>query len=153
MSTTAEQVDRKTVTPEEASEIQKLSLQNSQLRMEIEQAGRELLNAQALEAKHRAESQRLLHEQSIAQKLLKKIHEESKEERTQGRLLIEDLELQISDLKANQRMMQQFSQSEDLKNSQILGAERHQTPDSAKPPTSYRNKKNKKVAKSSRNVT
>jgi hypothetical protein len=62
--------------------------------------------------------------------------------------------LQITDLKANQRMMQQFSQNEDLKNSQILGAER-QTPDSTKPPTtgSSRNKKGKKISKSFRNST
>jgi hypothetical protein len=146
----AEQVDRNAVAPAEAAEIQALGLQNSKLRLDIEQAGRELLDAQELEAGYRAASQRLLHEQSIAQKLLKKVNEESKQERNQGRLLIDDLELQISDLKANQRMMQQFSQSEDLKNSQILGAERHAT-NLAKPSASSRNRKSKKISKSSRN--
>ena len=148
----AEQVDRKSVTPEEASEIQSLGLQNSKLRLDIEQAGRDLLHAQALEAKYRADSQRLLHEQSVAQNLLKKINEESNLEQNQGRLLIEDLELQISDLQANQRMMEQFSQNDDLKNSQILGAELQTQ--SSKTPTVGRNKKSKKnTTKSSRNAT
>lgn len=153
-SLTAEQVDRKTVTPDKAAEIQSLGLQNSKLRMDIERAGRELLHAQGLEAGYRAASQRLLHEQSNAQKLLEKIREESKRERNEGRLLIEDLELQISDLKANQRMMEQFSQNTDLKNSQILGAER-QISGSVKPTTSNsnRNKKSKKISKSSRTST
>jgi hypothetical protein len=117
--------------------------------MDIEQAGRELLEAQDLESGYRAASQRLLQEQKIAQNLLKKVAEESEHERNQGRLLIEDLELQISDLKANQRMMQQFLQNDDLKNSQILGAE-CQVTNSAKPSNTSKNKKNKKVAKSSR---
>lgn len=142
----AEQVDRKTLAPEEAAEIQNLGLQNSQLRVEIENVGRELLDAQKLEATYRASSQRLLHEQSITQNLLKKVKEESQQERDHGQLLIEDLELQVSDLKANQRMMQQFSQNEDLKNSQILGAER-QISDSGKPTTGSRNKKSKKFSR------
>ena len=149
---TAEQVDRHAVAPEEASEIQNLGVQNSKLRMDIDQAGRELLDAQELEVGYRAASQRLLHEQTIAQNLLNKVSEESKQERNQSRLLIEDLELQIFDLKANQKMMQQFSQNEDLKNSQILGAERQIT-DSTRPTTgtSSRKKKSKKISKPPRN--
>ena len=145
---TAEQVDRNTMAPENASEIQSLGLQISKLRIDIERAGRELLDVQELEASYRAASQRLIHEQSIAQNLLNKVNEECQQERNEGRLLIEDLEFQISDLKANQRMMQQFSQNEDLKNSQIIGAERQiSETTNIKMATGNRNKKSKKISK------
>jgi hypothetical protein len=104
-----------------------------------------LLDAQALEAGHRATSQRLLREQATTQELLKKTSEESKLEREEGQIQIEDLELQIADLKANQRMMEQFSQNEDLKNSQIFGAAEHQLNQSCK--SGNKNRKGKKITK------
>ena len=118
----AEQVDQNAMTPAEAAEIDSWQKEIGILREKIERAGRELLLLQAQQAGHRATSQRLLREQRVAQDLLTKIREESAMEYEQGRVQIEELEQQIADLTANQKMMQQFSQNEDLKNSQIFGA-------------------------------
>jgi translation elongation factor EF-1beta len=74
----------------------------------------------------------------VSQDLLKKIQEEAASEYELGRMQIEELEFQIDDLTANHRMMQQFSQNDDLKNSQIVGTEQAQ-------PT--KSKKGKKVRK------
>lgn len=118
----AEQVDRNNMTPADAAEIGNWQKGIGILRENIERAGRELLALQAQQAGHRATSQRLLREQRVTQDLLTKIREESAMEYEQGRMQIEELEQQIADLTANQKMMQQFSQNEDLKNSQIFGA-------------------------------
>jgi hypothetical protein len=138
----AQQVDQKTITTDEALEIENLGSQINVLRLDIDRAGRELLDAQALEAGHRATSKRLLREQTSMQELLRKIRDEAAIEREQGQVQIEELELQIDDLKTNQRMMHHFSQDEDLKNSQIFGAEQ-QTCQFSKPTT----KKGKKIRK------
>lgn len=119
---TAEQVDQESMTQAEAAEIENLKKGIAILRENIDRVGRDLLALQAQEAGHRATSQRLLREQRVTQDLLTKIREESSIEHEQGRLQIEELEQQIADLTANQKMMQQFSQNEDLKNSQIFGA-------------------------------
>ena len=118
----AEQVDPNGMTPVEAAEIQHLQQEIAALRETIDRAGRDLLELQAQQAGHQATSQRLLREQRLTQDLWIKIREESAMEHEQGRLQIEELEQQIADLTANQKMMQQFSQNEDLKNSQIFGA-------------------------------
>lgn len=122
-------------------EIENLSAQINELRVDIDRAGHALLDVQALEAGHRATSQRLLHEQTVIQELLKKIRDESAVEHEKGQEQIEELELQIADLNANQKMMQQFLQDENLKNSQIFAAEQQVSP-SSKP-----NRKGKKFRK------
>jgi len=66
-------------------------------------------------------SQRLLREQSIGKELLAKIREETLAEHKSGRTRMEDLEMQISDLNANLRMMSQFAKNEELKQAQIFG--------------------------------
>lgn len=135
---TAQQVDQESMTPEETSKIKSLREQIAALRADIDRAGRELLDSQAQEAGHRATSQRLLREQRVAQDLLTKIQQEALSEHEQGRMQIEELELQIADLTANHRMMQQFSQNDDLKNAQIFGTEQ----------SSPKSKKGKKPKKS-----
>lgn len=129
---TAQQVDQESMTPDDAAEIEDLREQIAALRADIDRAGRQLLDSQAQEAGHRATSQQLLREQRVAQDLLKKIREELASEHEQGQMQIEELELQIDDLTANQRMMQQFSQNEDLKNSQIFGTEQSSQPKTKK---------------------
>jgi len=129
---TAEQVDQNTMTAAEAAEIDNLKKGIALLRENIGMAGKDLLDWQAQEAGHRATSQRLLREQRVTQDLLTQIREEAAAEHEQGRLQIEELEQQIADLKANQKMMQQFSQNEDLKNSQIFGASSEQSPNKGK---------------------
>ena len=119
----AEQVDQEAMTVTEAQEVENLRAEIGRLRSDIDRAGRELLDSQAQEAGHRATSQRLLEEQRDRQEILQKARQEAESERESAKLEIEELEQQITDLKANQRMMQQFSQNEDLKNSQIFGAE------------------------------
>jgi hypothetical protein len=125
-------------------EIENLGFHISKLRIEIDRVGRDLLDAQALEAGYRATSQRLLREQAMTQEMLKRTREESRLERVGGEIQIKDLELQIADLKANQRMMEQFSQNEDLKNSQILGAEQQVSQSSKQ---TKKNRKGKKITK------
>jgi hypothetical protein len=135
---TAQQIDQDSLTPSEALEVDKIRQQIALLRIDIERASRELLDSQAQEAGHRATSQRLLREQRVSQDLLKKIQEEAASEYELGRMQIEELEFQIDDLTANHRMMQQFSQNDDLKNSQIVGTEQ------AQPPKTKKGKKTRK---------
>jgi hypothetical protein len=118
---TSAQVDRENMTKEEEKEIELLQKEIDRIRTEIDSASRDLLEVQAQEAGHRATSQRLLREQQVAQDLLNKIREEAAAEHERGRMEIEELEQQIADLTANQRMRDQFSRNEDLVNSQIFG--------------------------------
>lgn len=118
---TAALVDKDEMTPEEAKETEAIQKQIEKIRAEVEVAAKELLEAQALEASLRATSQRLLTEQQQSDELLKKIQEEHQRENEQGRLQVEDLEQQISDLSANLRMRQRFCQNDELSNAQIFG--------------------------------
>ena len=118
---TAEQIDKESISEEERKEIEQRKLFIEQQRAEIEKVGRELLDLQSQEAGHRAASQRLLREQQVAQDLLKKIREESSREQNDGRKQVDELEQQIEDLTANQKMRNQFSQDKELLNAQIFG--------------------------------
>ena len=114
-------VDKQSLIPEEAKEIEELQTENRIARENIRKASKELIEAQAREAELREISGRLLSEQKESNELLKKIEEEHWIENEKGRLQIEDLELQITDLEANIRMRQQFSQNNELANAQIFG--------------------------------
>ena len=118
---TAALVDEGSMTAEEHLEIEDIKSDISRLRKYIDQAGRQLLDAQAQEAGHRATSQRLLAEQQATNELLKKLQEEANRESDRGKMKVEDLELQVADLTANLRMRQQFSQNEELNQAQIFG--------------------------------
>lgn len=118
---TAEQVDLDSLTKREAEAIQKLKSEISELRVEADVVGRDLLDAQAQEAGHRADSQRLLREQQVAQDLLKAIQEETMHEEEQGKMQVEELKQQIVDLTANLRMRHQFSRDQELTNAHIFG--------------------------------
>jgi hypothetical protein len=107
---TAENVDHSTMTADEGREIESLQSEIANLRSEIDRVTRELLDSQAQEAGHRATSQRLL-----------KIRTETTKEHDEGQLQVEELEQQIADLTANQRMRDQFSQDEELQQAQIWG--------------------------------
>lgn len=117
---TEQQLDRDTMTPKEASQIGSLRAEIAQLRSKIEQESRELVELQGQEAGNRAKSQDLLREQGVAQEQLKKLRAENSVEYEKGRMEIEELEQQISDLTANQKMMHEFSRNQSLHNSQIL---------------------------------
>jgi hypothetical protein len=118
---TAALVDKNAMTPDEAKEIENLRSDISKIRKEIGNSSKELLEAQALEAGLRATSQKLLTEQQNSNDLLKNIQEEHRRENELGKMQIEDLEQQITDLSANLRMRQKFSQSDELNNAQIFG--------------------------------
>lgn len=118
---TAEQVHMDSLTTEEAEAIKKLKSEISELRVEADVVSRDLLDAQAQEAGHRADSKRLLREQQVAQDLLKAIQEETRREEGQGRMQVEELEQQIVDLTANLQMRHQFSQDQELTNAHIFG--------------------------------
>jgi hypothetical protein len=118
---TAENVDHSTMTAGEGREIESLQSEIANLRSEIDRVSRELLDSQAQEAGHRATSQRLLREQQVVQELLLKIRTETTKEHDEGQLQVEELEQQIADLTANQRMRDQFSQDEELQQAQIWG--------------------------------
>ncbi len=114
-------VDKHSLIPEEAKEIEELQTENRIARENIRKASVELIEAQAREAELREISGRLLSEQKESNELLKKIQEEHRIENEKGRLQIEDLEMQIADLEANLRMRQQFSRNNELVNAQIFG--------------------------------
>jgi len=137
---TEDNLDQSTMTPEEAAEIEQLHLEAATFRVEIDKVGRELLEWQGKEAGHRAKSQSLLREQQIVQDLLNTIKEETAKEHADGTLQVEELEQQIADLTANQRMRDQFSQDEELQQAQIWGMTSENN----------RNKKGKKARRSVR---
>jgi len=129
---TAENVDAQAMTKEEAKEIDNLRGDVARFRNEIDRLSRQLLDAQAQEAGHRADSQRLLREQSVANDLLDKIKEEASRENMEGQMQVDDLEQQIADLTANLRMRDQFSQNNELNNAQIFGTTSALNPKSGK---------------------
>jgi len=117
---TEQQLDKDAMTPKEVNQIRSLRSEIDQIRSKIDKVSHELVDLQAKEAGNRAKSQRLLQEQGIAQDLLKQIHSKTADEYERGSLEIEELEQQISDLTANQKMMHEFSRNQSLHNSQIL---------------------------------
>jgi BRCA1-associated protein len=114
-------VDRDSMIPEEAKEIEEIQIEIRIVRESIGNTSKELIEAQAQEVELRAVSGRLLSEQKESNELLKTIQEEHRRENEEGKLQIEDLELQISDLKTNLMMRQQISQNNELANAQIFG--------------------------------
>jgi BRCA1-associated protein len=114
-------VDNSSLSPSEVKETELLTAEIAKTRKEIEQASKELLEAQAQQAGLRETSQRLLAEQQLSNELLMRIQEEHRRENEQGKIQIEDLEQQIADLSANLRMRTQFSQNNELSNAQIFG--------------------------------
>jgi hypothetical protein len=134
----AEQVDAESMTKEELGLIESIKTEIAEFRAEIDRVSRELLDSQAQEAGNRATSQRLLREQQVSQALLKKICEDTNREHQQGNMQVEELEQQIADLTANQRMRDQFSHSDELQNAQIFGTT------SAEPKSSKKGKKTRR---------
>lgn len=120
---TAELVDVSRMTIQERQETEELQKDIESLRSKIDAMNRDVLDAQGQEAGHRAISQTLLREQQVAQDLLASIKGEAAKEQEDGRQQIEELEQQIADLAANQRMRQQFSQDEELLNAQLFGTQ------------------------------
>jgi chromosome segregation ATPase len=118
---TAENVDAQAMTKEEAEEISALKADVAQIRADIGRLSRQLLDAQAQEAGYRADSQRLLREQSVAKDLLDKIKEEAARENMEGQMQVDDLEQQVADLTANLRMRHKFTRDKELSNAQIFG--------------------------------
>ena len=118
---TAALVDENSMTTQELQVISELKDDITRLRADIDHVGGDLLDAQAQEAGHRATSQRLLAEQQVANNLLAKITEEANVEHQEGKMQVEEMEQQISDLTANLKMRKQFSQSAELSNAQIFG--------------------------------
>jgi hypothetical protein len=120
-SLTAALVDERTMNAEEQHEADALKADIADFQEKIEQAGRDLIQIQAQEANYRQASQLLLTEQQEANEVLREIEEQSRLESELGKMKIEDLETQISDLTANLRMRNQFSQNHELSNAQIFG--------------------------------
>ena len=114
-------VDRDSMIPEEAKEIEEIQIEIRIIRESIGNTSKELIEAQAQEVELRAASGRLLSQQKESNELLKTIQEEHRRENEEGKLQIEDLELQIADLKSNLMMRQQISQNNELANAQIFG--------------------------------
>ena len=117
----AERIDVSQMIDEEKLEMEGLQRDVCALRSKIDAVSREVLAAQAQEAGHRANSQRLLREQQVVQDLISKVSVATAMEQEQGRRQIDDLEQQIADLTTNQRMRRQFSQDEELLHAQVFG--------------------------------
>ncbi|KAL7546394.1 hypothetical protein ACHAWF_009729 [Thalassiosira exigua] len=109
------------ISDREKREILFLQKDSERLKRDVEKLSSALLDVQTKEAKHRSMSQRLLREQSISKDLLEKIRQETLSEHESGKQRMEDLELQITDLTANLRMMSQFANNEELSQAQIFG--------------------------------
>ena len=120
---TTQLVDQESLTPGEQREIDEVRSDIERIRRENDDTSRLLLDAQAQEAEFRVTSQQLLGEQQEANEMIKSIEEEARQENEFGKIQIEDLEQQVSDLTANLRMRHQFSQSEELNNAQIFGTD------------------------------
>lgn len=118
---TAEQVDRSIMTPAETAEVEALQTEIATLRVSIDHVSRELLDAQAMEAVQRTTSANLLRQQQVAQDLVQRLEKETADERAVGRQQVDELEQQIADLTANQRMRHQFTENEELQQAQIWG--------------------------------
>lgn len=118
---TGARVCQESVSDKDRGMIEGLQSAIAEYQSEIEKAGRELVELQSQEVGYRAHSQRLLREQQVVQEDLRKIQEEAKAEDKEGRMQVEELEQQIADLTANQKMRNQFSVDKELANSQIFG--------------------------------
>ncbi|KAL3942902.1 MAG: hypothetical protein SGBAC_002974 [Bacillariaceae sp.] len=118
---TGEFLDSATLSEKELREIEELKHEIETLRQEIDVTGQDYVQSKEQEAVQRNTSQHLLREQQEANKLLKEIESDAKEEADKGKLQVEDLEQQVSDLTANLRMMQQFSQNSELQKAQLFG--------------------------------
>ena len=127
---TALLVDHNALSPKEKAELEDLQTEIAKLRLEIDVASRDLVEAQAFEAGQRAISQRLLREQQEASTLIQTIEQQTREEAQQGQFQVDDFEQQIRDLTANLKMRQQFSQNEELNEAQIFGTNETTTPGS-----------------------
>eukprot|EP00985_Skeletonema_marinoi_P015236 scaffold7821_cov103-Skeletonema_marinoi.AAC.3 len=105
----------------ESREIDALRKDCDRLNSEVEKLSSTLLDLQTDEAKHRATSQKLLRDQTISKDLLEKIRMDTTKELESSDEMFEDLQLQISDLTANIRMMQQIAVDDELNQAQIFG--------------------------------
>lgn len=109
------------ISDRESREIIALQKDCKRLNSEVEKLSSVLLDLQTEEAKHRATSQKLLREQTVSKDLLEKIRIDTTKVLESSDEIYEDLKLQISDLEANIRMMQQIAVDEELSQAQIFG--------------------------------
>ncbi len=109
------------ISDRESREIDALRKDCERLNSEVDKLSSVLLDLQTEEAKHRATSQKLLREQTISKDLLEKIRFDTTKEIESSDDMFEDLQLQISDLTANIRMMQQIAVDDELSQAQIFG--------------------------------
>jgi Zn-finger in ubiquitin-hydrolases and other protein len=116
-----DQLDTTIMTGAEQHELDRLHHEIAALRRKVDVEAKKLLDARAQEARERETSQRLLKEHQVSKDMFQRLQTEIAAEAQQGQMEIEDLEQQIADLTANQRMMHEFSTSDDLRNSQIIG--------------------------------
>jgi Zn-finger in ubiquitin-hydrolases and other protein len=116
-----DQLDTTTMTGAEQRELDRLHHEIAALRRKVDVEAKKLLDARSQEARERETSQRLLKEHQVSKDMFQRLQTEIAAEAEQGQMENEDLEQQIADLTANQRMMHEFSTSDDLRNSQIIG--------------------------------
>ena len=109
------------ISDKESREIDALRKDCERLNGEVESLSSALLDLQTEESKHRATSQKLLRDQTISKDLLEKIRTDTAKEIESSDEMFEDLQMQISDLTANIRMMQQIAVDEELSQAQIFG--------------------------------
>jgi hypothetical protein len=109
------------ISDRESREIDALRKECERLNSEVDKLSSLLFDLQTEEAKHRAASQKLLREQTISKDLLEKIRIDTTKEIESSDDIFEDLQLQISDLTANIRMMQQIAVDDELSQAQIFG--------------------------------
>jgi hypothetical protein len=118
---TADQVDQSVMTEAEKATVESLQEEIAKLHLRIHETSRQLLEVQKEEARYRATSAQLLRQQQVAQDLVQKLEQETAQEQAAGRQQVDELEQQIADLTANERMRSQFSQNEELQQAQIWG--------------------------------
>lgn len=124
---TENNMDESAIGPHEAAEIEELRSEIADFLSQIDEASHELLEWQTKEANFRSKSQTLLREQQVVTDLLTQIKEETAKEHADGRMQVEELEQQIADLTANQKMRHTFA-TEELQQAQIWGMSETENP-------------------------
>ena len=118
---TCSTIDKDSLSVAEKQEILELENEIESLKKDIDESTRELLTAQAQESHLRAASQLLLKECQSLKEEMKEIEKQTEQENEWGKMQVEDLEQQVSDLTANLRMRREFSQNQELNRAQIFG--------------------------------
>jgi len=114
-------IKKSEISEEKLMKVKTLENEISNLRFELDQMRRLLMEAQQKKSRFREKSKALLREQNVVNQLLDKIRKEALHEEERGEKLVESLEQEVSDLTTYLQMRQKVAQNQELSNAQIYG--------------------------------